>query len=153
MPSTQEYAGVSRSADTESKPSKSKPSVAVLNFWLDAGLFVSLVFVMWVSAILQMIFPAPTAAAGWQLWGLTYDQWRNMQFAGLCVFALLTVEHLVLHWNWICTMLTTRILRLKNRPDEGVQAVYGIGTFIMLLVLTMGSILIAMFAVQSPLGQ
>jgi hypothetical protein len=110
---------------------------------------VAIVFVRWVSVMLQVVFPAPTTAAGW-LWGLTYDQWRNAQFAGLCVCVLLVVEHVVLHWTWVCTMLATRALRLKGRPDEGVQAVYGVGTFIVLLILMMGSILAAIFAVQPP---
>ena len=133
------------------KPDKPKMSMAVVNFWLDAALFVTIAFVMWVSVLLQVVFPAPSETAGWQLWSLTYDQWRNVQFAALAIFALLAIEHVVLHWNWVCTMLATRVLRLKKRPDEGVQAVYGVGTFIVLLVLTMASILAALFAVQHPM--
>ncbi len=103
------------------KPARPKMSMAIVNFWLDAAMFVAIVFLMWVSLMLQVVFPAPTEAAGWQLWGLTYDQWRNAQFGALCVCALLAVEHVVLHWNWVCTMLATRVLRLKKRPTKACR--------------------------------
>jgi hypothetical protein len=50
----------------------------------------------WVSATLQIVFPAPTAAAGWTLWGLSYDQWRDTQFVVLCLFALNVLLHVIL---------------------------------------------------------
>ncbi len=125
-------------------------SMASINFWLDAGLFVTIIFVMWVSIILQFVFPAQAAATpGWKLWGMTFDEWRNAQFVSLCLFALLAVEHVVLHWNWVCSILATRILGLK-KPDEASQAVYGVGTFIVILVLTMATLLAATFSVQAP---
>ncbi|MFO0866192.1 MAG: DUF4405 domain-containing protein [Gemmataceae bacterium] len=59
---------------------KKAGSRAVLNFWLDAALFVAIIFIMWLSVMLQVIFPPGTAASGWRLWGMSYDQWRNVQF-------------------------------------------------------------------------
>lgn len=124
--------------------------MAVLNFWLDAGLFVNIIFVMWVSVMLRLVFPPATEAAGWTVWGLSYNDWQTVQFYSLCLFALLAVEHLVLHWNWVCSILATRILRSREKPDEGVQAVYGVGTFITILVLVMGTLLIAMATATHP---
>jgi len=122
----------------------------LLNFWLDATLFVAITFVVWVSAMLQFVFPPPTLAEGWKLWGLSFDQWRDVQFASLCVCALLAIEHLVLHWNWVCTVLATRVLRIKARPDEGVQTIYGVGTFIVILTVLMGGIVAAVLTVEHP---
>lgn len=135
----------------ETPTSKPRMSLALLNFWIDAALFVTIIFVMWVSVMLQVIFPAPTTAAGWKLWGLTYDQWRNVQFGAQCAFALLAIEHLVLHWNWVISIIATKVMRLKQRPDEGVQVVMGVGTFIAVLVTMMTSLLVALFSVQRPL--
>ena len=132
------------------KPAK-KTSLAIINFWLDAALFLAIVFVMWVTVMLQMVFPPPTESQGWTLWGLDYNQWHQTQFFALCLSALLAVEHLVLHWNWVCTIMATRILRLKNRPDEGIQAVLGVGTFISVALVILGSILVATFMVKKPL--
>ena len=129
---------------------KSKGSVALLNFWVDAALFVAVVFVMWISVMLQVVFPPPTAAAGWRLWGFTYDDWRNAQFFAVCVCVLIAIEHLVLHWNWVCSIIATKVLRTKSRPDEGVQAVYGVGTFVVVLLVMMGSILTAVLTIQKP---
>ena len=42
--------------------------MSVINFWVDAGLLVLLVLLGWESAMLQILFPAPTLAAGWTLW-------------------------------------------------------------------------------------
>ena len=123
-------------------------SMATINFWLDAGLFVTIIFIMWVSVILHFVFPAQAAATtGLQLWGLTFDQWRNLQFVSLCLFALLAVEHVVLHWNWVCSILATRILGVR-KPDEASQAVFGVGTFIVILVLTMATLLAATFSLE-----
>ena len=122
------------------KPAK-KTSLAIINFWLDAALFLAIVFVMWVTVMLQMVFPPPTESQGW----------TQTQFFALCLSALLAVEHLVLHWNWVCTIMATRILRLKNRPDEGIQAVLGVGTFISVALVILGSILVATFMVKKPL--
>jgi hypothetical protein len=125
-------------------------SMAIINFWLDLTLFVAVTFLVWVSAVMQAVFPAPSKSGGWTLWGFTYDQWSRAQFISLCVCAVLAIEHLVLHWNWVCSILATKVLRVKNRPDEGTQALYGVGLFIAVLALFMGSILLATFTVREP---
>lgn len=127
-----------------------KVSLALINFFLDAALFLVVVFVGWVSALMQVVFPPPTAARGWQLWGLSFDQWHNLQFYFLCLFGLLALEHLVLHWNWVCSIIATKILRRDKRPDEGSQAIYGVGTFIFIMTFMMGSIIVALLTVKAP---
>ena len=84
----------------------------------------------WLSATLQIVFPAPTAADGWTLWGLSYDQWRDVQFVMLCLLALDVVLHVMMHWNWVCSVIAMQILRTRNRPDEGMQTIYGVATLI-----------------------
>lgn len=147
LPKTQEGSITHNAAIAESSPRKT--SMAVINLWLDAALFVNIIFIMWVSVMLQFIFPAPSAAVGWKLWGLSYHEWRNVQFGALCVFALLAIEHVVLHWNWVCSIIATKVLG-ASKPDEGEQAVYGVGTFIVILVLMMGSLVAALFCVEVP---
>jgi hypothetical protein len=132
------------------KPGKGAVSTALLNFWLDAALFLSVTFVVWVSVMMQYVFPPPTSADGWELWGLSFDQWRDAQFYALCVVALLAIEHLVLHWNWVCSVLATKVLRIKDRPDKGNQAIYGVGTFITILTLILASLLAASLSVKRP---
>jgi len=138
---------------TAAKPpaARRKPSMALINFWLDATLLATISFVGWVSAMLQVVFPAPTAAAGWELWGLSYNQWHDAQFCSLCLFALLVLVHVMLHWNWVCSLIATQVLRAKCRPDEGLQTIYGVATLIGLLTVIAGTIIAAILSVKHPL--
>ncbi len=124
--------------------------MALINFWLDAGLLVTIAFLGWVTAMLQVVFPAPTAAAGWELWGLTFNEWHNTQFVALCVFAVLVLVHVMLHWNWVCSIIATQVLRLKTRPDDGMQTIYGVTTLIVLLMIIAGTIIAALLSVHRP---
>ncbi|MGP0066061.1 MAG: DUF4405 domain-containing protein [Isosphaeraceae bacterium] len=125
-------------------------SLSVINFWLDALLLVVLAVLGWVSATLQVVFPAPTVADGWTLWGLAYDQWRDIQFGVLCVFAIGVLVHLMLHWNWICSVIATQIVRSRTRPDEGMQTIYGVITLIFLLHVIAFGVGAAMFCIHRP---
>jgi hypothetical protein len=132
------------------RPARPRASRTLLNFWLDAALLVAVVVVLWVSLLLRTIFPRPTAAGGWEIWGLSFDDWQEVQFFALCVCALLALEHVVLHWSWVCGVIATRLLRVKKRPDEGVQALYGVGTFIAMLFFLLATLLAASLSVRGP---
>jgi hypothetical protein len=131
-------------------PTRKKVSMALINFWLDAALLLAIVVLGWVSAMMQIVFPPPTAADGWALWGLTYDDWRDVQFGSLCIFGLLVLEHLVLHWNWVCGMVATKLLHVKYRSDQGLEAVYGVGTLIGILTLMLAGVIAAILMVKAP---
>jgi len=133
------------------QPMRRKFSMALLNFWLDLALLLTLLFVGWVSAMMRVVFPAPTSADGWKLWGLTFNRWSDIQFFGLCAFGLLAIEHLVLHWNWVCSLIATKILRTKSRPDEANQAVFGVGSFITVLMVMLAGLIAAMLNVHRPM--
>jgi hypothetical protein len=125
-------------------------SMSVINFWLDASLLGVLLVMGWEAAALQFLFPAPTLAAGWTLFGLTYDQWRDIQFATLCTFAFGILVHVMLHWNWVCSVIATQILHTRNRPDEGKQTIYGVATLIILLHLIGVGVVVALFFIRQP---
>ncbi len=135
-------------ATPHKQPRRSWPMV-VINFWLDATLFVAVLVVVWVSVMLRIVFPPPTQAGGWTVWGLDYDQWSLVQFVALCLAAGLAVEHLALHWNWVCSVLTTKILRRPKLP-QSLQTVYGVATFVTLLVLAQVLIVAALLSARSP---
>ncbi len=127
-----------------------KFSKTLLNVALDTGLLVGVIVLGWISILMQVVFPNPTAADGWRLWGLSYDQWHDIQFKTLAVCALIALEHLVLHWKWVCSVLATQVFRVKNRPDEGTQAVYGVGLFIIVMLAILGSVIAAILTVRAP---
>jgi hypothetical protein len=81
---------------------------------------------------------------------MTYDQWRDIQFATLCLFAFGVLFHVMLHWNWVCSVVTAQILRSKDRPDEGKQTIIGVATLIVLLHVIGVGVVISLFFVHSP---
>jgi hypothetical protein len=127
-----------------------KGSRVLLNFILDAGLLLAVALMVWISVLMQVVFPVPTLAGGWELWGLSFNQWRDLQFYTLCLCALLALEHLVLHWNWVCSVIATKMLRTKSRPHEGLQAIYGIGFFISIMLAVMATLIVAILTVKRP---
>ncbi len=104
----------------------------------------------WVSATLQIVFPAPTLTGGWTLWSLTYDQWRDVQFATLCTFGFGILVHVMLHWNWVCSVIATQVLHTRGRPDEGMQTIYGVATLIVLLHLIAAGVIVALVVIRRP---
>ncbi len=131
-------------------PAKRRVSMSVINFWIDAVILAILVLLGWEAAVLKFLFPAPTMASGWSLWGLDYNQWDDMRFATLCAFALGILIHVMMHWNWVCSVLAAQILKTKDRPDEGKQTIYGVATLIVLLHLIGIGVIIALFFVDRP---
>lgn len=134
--------------DEQPAPRQKTVSKTILNFWIDAALLLSVLFLVWVSAMMQVVFPTPTSADKTLLWGLSFNDWRDLQFFSLCVCALLALEHVVLHWKWICSVIATRILRVKSRPDEATQAVYGVIFFIGILLTMLAGIIAAVCTVE-----
>jgi hypothetical protein len=125
-------------------------SMALVNFCLDAFLLATLALYGWLTAMLRLVFPAPTASIGWTLWGWTFDQWWDFQFNTLCLFALAVLFHVMLHWNWVCSVIANQIFQLRKRPNDSVQTVYGVGTLIVLLHLIVGGIVAALYCVHRP---
>ena len=98
----------------------------------------------------QIEFPAPALTGGWTLWSLTYDQWRDVQFATLCTFGFGILVHVMLHWNWVCSVITTQVLHTRERPDEGMQTIYGVATLIVLLHLIAAGVIVALVVIRRP---
>lgn len=132
---------------------KPKFSWTLVNFWLDALMLLVFLALVWVSTVIRFLFPAPSAAAGWSLWGWSMDSWTATQFALLAVLSLGILVHLMLHWSWVCGVFFGRIRRNKTGgkvPDDGIRTIYGVA--LMITILNVLGILIAVAAVyiQSP---
>jgi hypothetical protein len=126
--------------------------MSVINFWLDAFLLVVVVLLGGVSAMLRIVFPAPTRSDGWTLWGWTLDQWYDVQFGCLCILGLGVVVHVTLHWNWVCGVVASQIIKVQGRIDESMKTIYGVGLLILLLHLVAAGIILAMYCVHRPPG-
>ncbi|MCR9117608.1 MAG: hypothetical protein NXI22_11745 [bacterium] len=127
-------------------------SRTILNFWLDTFMLLLFLGALWCVFVIRFIFPPASAAAGWTLWGWSYDQWSDLQFGILVAFAFTVLLHLMLHWSWVCGVVTTRLLRRsKKRPlSEGEQTLVGVGLLALVIHVLGIAFFVAMLAVQSP---
>ena len=102
-------------------------SRTVFNFLLDSMLLVVTSVLLFTGAVLRFVFPAPTAAAGWTLWGQGYDAWANFQFMLLAVIALAILLHVMMHWSWVCGVVVTKLLRRSARSERRRRQPHAVG--------------------------
>ncbi|MFK7820265.1 MAG: DUF4405 domain-containing protein [Planctomycetaceae bacterium] len=129
---------------------KKRSSKTMINFWLDAGMLVLFVALGIVAVIVQFVFPPGIAARGWTLWGLSYGSWCSLQFGLLCVMALAVLIHVMLHWTWICGVVSRQLMGRTQLPDNGVQTILGVGLLIVLLNVAGVVVAIARFMINAP---
>lgn len=125
-------------------------SRTILNFFLDLLLLLITVSLIWTSCVLKFVFPPATAAAGWTLWGLTYDAWANLQFSLLAVIVLAILVHIMLHWSWVCGVVQTRFLKRRGKAEDGSQTLYGVSLLVAILLTLSALLLVAQLAVRGP---
>lgn len=123
---------------------------SLVNFWLNACLLVAYVLLLWSSTVLHLVFPPGPQAGGWSLWGATYLQWRGLQFAILVVLTLGILWHVMLHWSWVCGIVSTKILRSRGRVDEGSQTLAGVAALILVLVIVGSLTAVAFLTIRRP---
>jgi hypothetical protein len=109
-------------------------------FIVDVLLLVPFLALVWTSAVVRFVFPRGTVADGYSLWGMSHDRWCDVQFGALCVFCLVVLIHVLIHWAWICNYLASRLSRWKGTRvtiDDGLKTIYGVG-FLIVLLTTLG---------------
>ena len=113
-------------------------------------MFLALIFV---TVVVRFIFPSVEDAAQWRLWSWTMTEWLDAQFVILCIFSLGILLHLMLHWTWICGVITQRILRGNGKRqnwDDGKRTIFGVGLMIVILNILGGLIAVAALMIQHP---
>ncbi len=133
-----------------SSPKRGRFSRTLTNFWLDGFLGVVFTVLCITAVIVQFVFPPGIAARDWLLWGLSYGQWCSLQFALIAVLALGVLVHIMLHWTWVCSVWSKRILHRQRLPDDGIRTVYGVGLLICLLMLGAVTVGLAQWMIAGP---
>lgn len=138
----------------ETRPGHSRSarglSWSEINFLLDAALMLLFVALCAAAVIVRFVFPPGPAAKGWLLWGLDYDAWGGIQFGLLATLAFGILVHVMLHWSWVCNLLSSRLGGRKTRVDEGMQTIYGVGLLIVLLNLIGVVVAAAKLTIHGP---
>jgi hypothetical protein len=125
-------------------------SRTLINFCLDALLLLITFGVVGTTCVLKFIFPRATRAAGWTLWGMDYDAWSDVQVGLLGTITLAILVHIMLHWNWVCGVVATRLLGRGGKVDDGTQTLYGVGTLIAFLLSMTGLLIAAELMIHPP---
>lgn len=123
------------------------------HFVVDVLLFLLLLILIGVSALVQFIFPPPTEAKGWSLWGCDYNAWSALRFFTLSLFAVMTIVHLMLQWGWVCSFVSSRISRFLGRRvvlRPAVRTLYGVALLIFVLTLLGALLFAAELMIQGP---
>lgn len=126
----------------------------LINFWLDLTLLILFLAGLWASFVIRFVFPPGTLADGWLLWSWTYDQWADFRFLLICLFALAVLVHVMLHWSWVCGVITSRLLRRRDGKrrnwDDGTRTLYGVGLLVVLFNILGLAFAAAVLTVQGP---
>ncbi|MBX3444430.1 MAG: hypothetical protein KF774_18670 [Planctomyces sp.] len=123
-------------------PRPRRPQVpwrTAINFWLDGLLAIVFLTLTWVAAVIRFVFPAGREAYGRRLWFGGIEAWRDAEFSLICGLALLIVLHVMLHWNWVCSIASSLVLRRPPGRDDGARTLLGVGVLVAILhVLAIG---------------
>ncbi len=130
-------------------------SRTMINFVLDLFLLSITVSLLFTTAVVRFVFPVPTAADGWTLWGGDYNAWANLQFIFVAIIGLAVLVHVAMHWSWVAGVVVTRVLRRparEARPDTGIQTVWGVSVLIVIVNLLGLLIGAAYLMIEAPVG-
>lgn len=112
-------------------------SWTLVNFLLDAALFIIFAMLCWVSALTRFVFPNGSTGTDWTFAGRSLDNWRDFQFGVLCAFAVGVLIHVMLHWTWVCgvveSKLLSRVFGKRIAGNDGTRTLVGV----ILLALTL----------------
>jgi hypothetical protein len=128
-------------------------SKTMFNFVLDCVLLVMSVSLLFTSAVLRVVFPPPSAAAGWTLWGGDHDAWSNAQFVLVSIIGLAILLHVMMHWSWVVGVLVTRVLgrpAKEAKPEGGMETVWGVALLIVIVNLLGALVGLAYVMIQPP---
>ncbi len=127
----------------------------VVNFWLDTLLLICFLAQIWGAVIVRFVFPPASAAAGYALWGMSFGDWLDIQFVIQVCFSFGILLHLMLHWNWVCGVISSRILRVRDGRkrilDDGQRTILGVGFLIVVLNVLGVGIAVARLSIQIPM--
>ncbi|MBC8350386.1 MAG: hypothetical protein H8E66_00260 [Planctomycetes bacterium] len=109
----------------------------------------------WLQFVIRFVFPPASSAAGWSLWGMSLDSFAEFSFWVMCLLALEVLVHIMLHWSWVCGVVSRKILRRKgqNRKwGDGEATLIGVGLLAFVLVLLGSTLGWAILSAHGPMG-
>ncbi len=136
-----------------SRPAAKHISRAAINFVLDAWLLVNFVALLWLMVLLNVVFPEAQDSVGYTLWGHDYGFYARGAFATVLLLALSLLVHIILHWNWVCSFVRSKLAHWSGRPavhNKATNTLYGVGLLIMILLSAGAALAVAEITITGP---
>ncbi len=154
-PSLRAGPGNESMAESRGQPQTPRKGLSnnAINFIVDSILLAAFLFVLCAAAIVQFVFPGAAASNGVALWGYGLDGWIRILTGSLAVFGLLVLLHLILHWSWVCSFVSSRLSKALNRRitvTESAKTLWGVGTLIVVLTIMGAVVAAAEFCIVVP---
>lgn len=154
-PAVRAGSGDESKADTRGQPHTPRKGLSnnAINFIVDSILLAAFLFVLCAAAIVQFVFPGAGASNGVALWGYGFDGWIRILTGSLAVFGLLVLLHLILHWSWVCSFVSSRLSKALDRRltvTESAKTLWGVGTLIVVLTIMGAVVAAAEFCIVVP---
>lgn len=133
------------SSQTSLSRSVRRLSNNAINFIVDAILLGVFMAVLALTAIVQFILPDAATSINWTLWSLNRTTWLRIQAGSIAVFGMLVLLHLILHWSWVCSFVSSRLSKFLGRTitvNESAKTIWGVATLIFILT-CIGMVLMA----------
>ncbi|HMO87296.1 MAG TPA: DUF4405 domain-containing protein [Lacipirellulaceae bacterium] len=121
-----------------------------VNFWLDAVLLVLFSLLCWAAVVVRFVFPPGPMAAEWVLWGWGYQQWANLQFGLLCALAAAVLLHVMLHWSWVCGVVSSKLRQRATAQSDGSRTLWGVALLLVVVHAIAAGTAAAALCVQGP---
>lgn len=71
------------------------------NFWLDMGILLAFVLIMFTGIVLWLVLPEGRGSSIALFWGLTKSVWLDIHVWSGVVMFLGAAAHILIHWRWI----------------------------------------------------
>lgn len=137
----------------QAPPKKKSLSSNAFNFIVDVIMLVSGTCVLAATMLLAFVFPTASKAAGYSVWGHGYDSWVSFLIANISIFLVLILLHIILHWNWACMFVTSRLGKRLGRKitlDDSAKTIWGVIALIVVLTIVAVFVGAASFALVEP---
>lgn len=110
-----------------------------LNFLIDALALLAMLGMIATGLVIRYVLPAGSGGhgrgGGLVLWGWDRHEWGDLHFWLAAGMAGLLIVHLVLHWEWVCSM-TRRLLpggeAGTGRLSPASRTIWGLATLFLI---------------------
>lgn len=115
-----------------------------INFLVDVVTLLVFFGLVETGLLLYFVLPPGSGKQGLSLWGLSRHEWGDIHFwLSLAIIALI-VLHVVLHWQWVCTVIQRKLGSPEQGPlDRRGRNIAGMATLLLLTMFMGGFIWLA----------